>query len=189
MRALPLLVAISLAAAACRSVALEGGDCGRVYDGGCEQVMGELVRRWPGEAQRIDLQCSIAACDRLRGAGSALVTFADGRTTVVPWSYEGDPVPAPACDGLGELLCRTVHEAVAEGLPPSSSVRAMTITCVDECAWTGGETRVDLVLDDGTTRTQGYGWDGGFPLPSGYSSLPGGEAGPFRAMTPAPSGR
>ena len=173
-RLLGLLLAVAWAAAGCGLLLPAsvtgpgfqgGGSCSGLPGGVCQEQLELIGRRHPG-ATSVDLVCSLALCDRKGGAGTAVVTLADGNRVNDTFAYTGDPapVPAPVCTGLAPDVCRRVAASAVDELAPSKSVRAISIRCtVASCTAQRGETEVRVQFADGSEFTTNNGWEGGLP--------------------------
>ena len=101
-----------------------------MLEGACQEQIDRAAARHPG-ATNVDVACTVPACDRKGGAGTVVVTLADGTTVKETFAYAGDPapVPAPACSGIALDVCRGIAATTVDGLPPSKSIEAISIAC------------------------------------------------------------
>lgn len=170
-----LLAAMALALAGCGLLGVPGsmpgpgfqggGSCSEMPGGACQEQMELAAARHPTAVQ-LDLACTVAVCTRAGGAGSVVVTLANGTTVTETFAYTGDPnpIPAPACVGLAADLCRRVAASTVDSLPPSKRITSIGITCSKApCTRDRGETAVEVTYADGTGFTTNSGWEGGPP--------------------------
>jgi hypothetical protein len=155
------------------------GGCGLVsghgFQGsaGCVMVPGAACREqldrvaaWHADAAEVTVTCTVPVCDRKGGAGTVLVTLADGSTVKETFAYTGDPtpIPAPACSEVAPDACQSLATSTVDGLPLSKSVRAISIACtVPSCTREKGEADVRVQFGDGSVAESNTSWDG--PLP------------------------
>ena len=106
------------------------GSCSMMPGGACQEQFDRAAARHP-DATQVDVACTAPVCDRKGGAGTAVVTLANGAKVTEAFTYAGDPVPvpAPACSGMAIDVCRSLAASTVDGIPPSKSIRAISITC------------------------------------------------------------
>jgi hypothetical protein len=162
---------IAVAVAACSLLPAPGGmglsssSCANLPSGACTEQLDLVAARHPG-ATDVALRCDLPLCDRQHGAGTAVVTLADGTRTQDVFSYTRNPapVPAPGCTGLAIDICRRVAASSLDDVPPSHAVAEIEITCrVARCTADAGEVTVSVTLDDGSVSQWGMAWEGGPP--------------------------
>ena len=133
---------------------------------------GRARSRWTGRRARhpgstkVDVTCTAPVCDRKGGAGTVVVTLANGTTVKETFAYTGDPapIPAPACSGMAFDLCRSLATSTADGLPPSKAIRAISIACTAaSCTEDRGEADVRVQFADGSEDQSSTGWEGAGP--------------------------
>ena len=137
------------------------GTCANMLEGACQEQIDRAVARHPG-ATGVDVACTVDACDRKSGAGTAVVTLANGTTVNEAFSYTGDPapVPVPACTALALDLCRGIADNTVNGLPPSKAIKAISIACtVASCTQDRGEADVRVEFSDGSEFRVSQGWE------------------------------
>jgi hypothetical protein len=173
-RLVGLLVAAAMALGACGLLLPEsvsgpgfqgGGSCSELPGGACQEQLELIGRRHPG-ATNIDLACGLAVCDRKGGAGTAVVTLADGSRVNDTFAYTGDaaPAPVPSCTGIAIDICGSLAATTMDDVPPSRSVRAIAIRCtVASCTPQRGDTEVRVRFADGSEFVTSSGWEGGPP--------------------------
>jgi hypothetical protein len=95
-----------------------------------------------------------------------VVTLANGTTVKEAFTYTGDPapIPAPACSGMAIDVCRSLVASTVDGLPPSKSIRAISVACTaSSCTEDRGEADVRVQFADGTWVESSSGWEGAAP--------------------------
>ena len=133
--------------------------------GACQEEIDLATARHP-DATSIDVTCSIPLCDRTGGAGTVVVTLANGAKVTKSFAYTGNPapMPAPVCTGMAMDLCRRIAAAEVDGVPPSRGIRAISIACTSSsCTQDRGEVDVRIQFADGSEVNLSYGWEGGLP--------------------------
>lgn len=142
-----------------------GASCSMMPGGACQEQINLAAARHP-DAVQVDLACGVPVCDRAGGAGSVVVTLADGTKVTETFSYMGNagPIPAPACAGVAVDVCRRVANSTVDDLPPSKAIRSISIACtIAPCTRDRGETAVEVTYADGTQFQTNTGWEGGPP--------------------------
>jgi hypothetical protein len=175
MRARALLLAATVSLAGCGLLGVPGsvpgagfqggGSCSMMPGGACQEQMELAAARHP-DAVQLDLACTVAVCNRAGGAGSVVVTLANGVKVTETFAYTGDPapIPAPSCTGLPADVCRRVAASAVDDLPPSKRVASISIACSKApCTRDRGDTAVQVTFADGTEFATGMGWEGGPP--------------------------
>jgi hypothetical protein len=133
--------------------------------GACTEQADRVAARHPG-AVSVDLTCTVGACDRRSGSGTAVVTMPDGSVVDDVFAYVGDPapMPAPTCAGLAPDACRAVAVSAFAETAPSRRVIAISATCnAAACTATKGDATYAITFADGSQESGGMGWDGGLP--------------------------
>jgi hypothetical protein len=141
------------------------GSCSMMPGGACQEQMDRAAARHPGSTS-VEVACTVATCDRKRGAGTVVVTLASGATIKETFAYTGDPapIPAPACAGMALDVCRSLATSTVDGLPPSKSIRAISIVCTaSSCTSDRGEADVRVRFADGSEFQTNSGWEGAGP--------------------------
>lgn len=170
MRALVLLAAATLGLAGCGlltgavpGTGFSGGaSCADMPGGACQEQI-ELAGRRHAGATQVDVACTVGPCTRARGAGTVVVTLANGAKVTETFSYVGDPapVPAPVCTGLPLDVCRQAAEASVAETPPSKRISGIAVTCTAlPCTRERGDTAIEIKFADGSATSSGYGWAG-----------------------------
>jgi hypothetical protein len=171
-RRLGVLLAAAVAVGGCGlgggpgAGSVQSTSCAQFLSGGaCDEQARLVGSRHPGATQ-VDLTCTVPVCDRTGGAGTAVVTLANGTTVTEAFVYTGNaaPIPAPACTGLAPAVCRTVADTVANDVPPSKAVASIAVACsVARCTDAKGETEVRVRFTDGSEFITNFGWEGALP--------------------------
>jgi len=139
------------------------GSCENMSSGACSEQLEAVGGRHPG-AVSVDLVCRIDRCTRARGAGTAVITFGDGRRVNDTWSYVGDPrpMPVPTCAGIGQALCLQQAQEAFEDVAPSKAVVGIDIRCdVARCDERSGSATRIIRFADGTSEPGRASWEGG----------------------------
>ena len=142
-----------------------GGSCSMLPGGACQDQFDRAAARHPG-ATMVEVACTVPVCDRKGGAGTVVVTLANGGKVTETFTYVGDPapVPVPACTGMAIDVCRQVASSTVDGIPPSKSIRAISITCIaSSCTPAKGDADVLVQFADGSTFQSSTGWEGAPP--------------------------
>ena len=142
-----------------------GGSCSMLPGGACQDQFDRAATRHPGATQ-VDVACTVPVCDRKGGAGTVVVTLANGGKVTEAFTYVGDPapVPVPACTRMAMDVCRQIASSTAADAPPSKSIRAISITCTaSSCTRDRGEADVLVQFADGSEFQSNTGWDGASP--------------------------
>ena len=137
------------------------GRCADMLEGACQEQIDRAVARHPG-ATNVDVACTAPVCDRKGGAGTVVVTLANGAKVTEPFAYTGDPapVPVPACTGIALDLCRSIATSTVDGLSPSKAIRAVSIACTtSSCTEDRGEVEVRVQFSDGSEFQGSRGWE------------------------------
>ena len=137
------------------------GSCANVLEGACQEQIDRAAARHPG-VTNVDVACTVGVCDRKGGAGTMVITLANGATVEEAFAYTGDPapVPVPACTGIALDLCRGIATTTVDGLPPSKAIRAISIACTaPSCTEDRGETDVRVQFSDGSEFHGSRGWE------------------------------
>jgi hypothetical protein len=138
------------------------GSCVDMPGGACQEQMDRAGARHPG-ATAVEVACNAPVCDRKGGAGTVAVTLANGATIKENFVYTGDPapVPVPACSGMAIDVCRSLANSTVADLPPSKSIKAISISCtVASCTSDRGEADVRVRFGDGSEFQTNSGWEG-----------------------------
>jgi hypothetical protein len=133
--------------------------------GACQEQIDRAAARHPGSTN-MDVACTAPVCDRKSGAGTVVVTLANGTTVKETFAYTGNPapIPVPACTGIALDLCRSIATTTVDGLPPSKAIRAISIACTaSSCTEAKGETDVRVQFADGSVAESSTGWEGAGP--------------------------
>ncbi len=141
------------------------GSCAGVPGGACQEQVDRAASRHPGATQ-VDVVCTATVCDRTGGAGTIVVTLANGAQVSEAFTYAGDPVPipAPACSGMGIDVCRSLAASTVDGIPPSRSIRSISVACsAPSCTRDKGDADVRVRFADGGEFQSNTGWDGALP--------------------------
>ena len=136
-----------------------------VPGGACQEQFDRAAARHP-DATQVDVTCTVAVCDRKGGAGTVVVTLANGARVKETFAYTGDPapIPAPSCTGMAIDVCRSLAASTVDGIAPSKSIQAISITCTaSSCTRDKGEADVRIRFADGSESQSNSGWDGGPP--------------------------
>jgi hypothetical protein len=142
-----------------------GASCGMMPGGVCQEQIDRAAARHP-DATQVDVACTAPVCDRRSGAGTVVVTLANGAKVTEAFTYAGDPapIPAPTCTGLAIDICRSVAASTVDGIAPSKSIRAISVTCAaSSCTRDKGDADVRVRFGDGSESQFNSGWDGGPP--------------------------
>jgi hypothetical protein len=135
--------------------------CRDMSGGACTEQAQAIAARHPG-ATDLSLDCSVAACDRKGGSGTAVVTLRDGSRVPDTFAYSGDPapVPDPVCVEIDPVECGNVAAGqVADVVPPSKAIVRIEVTCTSAtCTEDAGETCVAITLGDGSVQQSTVGW-------------------------------
>ena len=137
------------------------GSCADMPEGACQEQIDRAAARHPG-VTNVDVACTVRVCDRKGGAGTVVVTLANGATVEETFSYAGDPapIPAPACSGMAIDLCHSLADDTVDGLPPSKAIRAISIACTaSSCTQDRGEADVGVQFSDGSEFQGSRGWE------------------------------
>jgi hypothetical protein len=137
------------------------GTCSSILEGACDEQIDLAAARHPG-VTNADVECTVPTCDRNGGAGTVVVTLADGTTVKETFAYTGDPapVPAPACSGIALDVCRNIAATTVDGLPPSKAIEAISIACTAaSCTEDRGEVDVRVRFSDGGEFRVSQGWE------------------------------
>ncbi len=140
---------------------LAGVDCSGLPSGACDELTQQVQAGVSGQVQSIAFTCRLASCTRAQGAGTALVTLADGSTVTRQWSYTGDPGPAPVpvCIRIPLAECQAAAAQLVDNVPPSKRVIGIKISCTAvSCTAASGEADVLITLGDGSSVSNTYGW-------------------------------
>lgn len=173
LRSLVMLVAVAAVLAGCGLLQgavsgpgfQGGGSCGAMPGGACQEQFDRAGARHPGATQ-VDVTCTVPVCDRKGGAGTVVVTLASGAKVNETFAYTGDPapVPVPACSGMAIDVCRSLANSTVADLPPSKSIKAISISCtVASCTSDRGEADVRVRFGDGGEFQTNSGWEGAAP--------------------------
>ncbi len=141
------------------------GSCANMPEGACQEQIDRAAARHPG-VTNVDVVCTVRVCDRKGGAGTVVVTLANGATVEETFSYAGDPapIPAPACSGMAIDLCHSLADDTVDGLPPSKAIRAISIACTaSSCTQDRGEADVGVQFSDGSEFQGSRGWEPASP--------------------------
>ncbi len=141
------------------------GTCANMQEGACQEQIDRAAARHPGVTS-VDVACTAPTCDRKGGAGSVVVTMADGTTVEEAFTYTGDPnpLPVPACIGLANDVCRNIATTTVDGLPPSKAIRVIAIACTaSSCTEDRGEVDVRIQFGDGSEFQGSQGWEAASP--------------------------
>jgi hypothetical protein len=142
-----------------------GGSCGQMNGGACREQMDLAGARHP-DATTVDVTCTVPVCDRTGGAGTVVVTLANGAKDTEAFTYVGNaaPVPAPACSGAAMEVCRRLAISTVDGLPPAKVITAISVSCsASSCTRESGAADVRIRFADGSDFQTNSGWDGGLP--------------------------
>ena len=137
------------------------GSCANVLEGACQEQVDRAIARHPGSTM-VEVACTVPTCDRKGGAGTVVVTLANGETVKEAFTYTGDPapVPVPACAGMVLGLCRGIADSTVNGLPPSKAIKAISIACTtSSCTEDRGEVDVRVQFSDGSEFRVSQGWE------------------------------
>ncbi len=141
------------------------GSCANMPEGACQEQIDRAAARPPG-VTNVDAACTVRACDRKGGAGTVVVTLANGATVEETFAYTGDPapIPVPACAGMALDVCRSLATSTVDGLPPTKAIRAISIACTaSSCTQDRGEADVRVRFGDGSEFQTNSGWAGATP--------------------------
>ncbi len=139
--------------------------CEQMPSAACREQL-DRVAAWHADATEVTVTCTLPVCDRKGGAGTVLVTLADGSTVKETFAYTGDPtpIPAPACVGVAPDACLSLATSTVDGAPLSKSIRAISIACTaSSCTSDKGEADVRVQFGDGSVAESNTNWDGGLP--------------------------
>jgi hypothetical protein len=139
--------------------------CEQMPSAACREQL-DRVAAWHADAALVTVTCSVPVCDRRGGAGTVVVTLADGATAKETFTYTGDPapIPAPACVGVALDACRKLATSTVDDTPLSKSIRAISIACTaSSCTVDKGEADVRVQFGDGSVVESNTTWDGGLP--------------------------
>jgi hypothetical protein len=95
-----------------------------------------------------------------------VTTLANGATVTETFAYTGNPspVPVPMCAGMALDLCRSLATSTVDGLPPSKSIRAISVACTaSSCTEDRGEADVRVQFADGSEDQGSTSWEGAAP--------------------------
>ncbi len=137
------------------------GTCVGMLEGACQEQIDRALARHPN-VTNVDVACTAPVCDRKGGAGTLVITAADGTTVKEAFTYAGDPapVPVPDCAGIVLDLCRGIADNTVNGLPPSKAIKAITIACTSpSCTADRGEVDVRVQFSDGSEFQGSQGWE------------------------------
>jgi hypothetical protein len=137
------------------------GTCANMLEGACQEQIDLAVARHPGSTN-VEVACTVPSCDRTGGAGTAVITMANGDRVKEAFSYAGDPapVPVPACTAIALDVCRGIADNTVNGLPPSKSITAISIACTaPSCTEDRGEVDVRVQFSDGSEYRVSQGWE------------------------------
>ena len=147
----------------------------------CDQLSAELGGNMPGVLRAMAIDCDPGPCSRAFGAGTALLTYPDGRVEMRPWAYKGDPnpLPDPTCLRVEAALCAQLAHEHMDALPPDLHILSVQVSCRGVRGCARGEGTADIVATDslGVPHRSSSDWWGGGP---------GSTAPPPDAKTPAP---
>jgi hypothetical protein len=142
------------------SSGLQGSSCTGLTGAACTQQADKVASRHPGALQ-VDLTCAVPKCSRASGAGTAVVTLADGSKVNDTFAYVGDPapMPSPVCTGLAPDRCADLAQSQFDELPLDARVMRIQVTCTAAaCTDAGGEATVKLTMADGSVQEGGASW-------------------------------
>jgi len=137
------------------------GTCANMLEGACQEQVDRALARHPGSTN-VEVACTVPTCDRTGGAGTAVITLANGERVKDAFSYAGDPVPVPvpACTAIALDVCRGIADNTVNGLPPSKLIKAISIVCtVASCTQDRGEVDVRVRFSDGSEFQVSQGWE------------------------------
>jgi hypothetical protein len=132
-----------------------------MLEGACQEQVDRAIARHPGSIM-VEVACTVPTCDRKSGAGTVMVTLANGETVKEAFAYTGDPasVPVPVCAGIALGVCRGIADNTVNGLPPSKSITAISIACTaSSCTEDRGEVDVRVQFSDGSVFQVSHGWE------------------------------
>jgi hypothetical protein len=148
-----------------RQTSLSAISCGDITGAACDEQVAVAAARHPG-ATAVEILCDVGRCDRRGGAGTAVVTLANGAKVNDTFSYTGDPgpLPQPMCTGLAPDVCTALAASYAELAPTAKHIIGISITCsAQPCTRDKGEAKYTITLGDGTRLDDGGSWEGGLP--------------------------
>ena len=167
--ALVVVTAMCLALAGCMSTSMsvtaDSSSCTNLPTGACDEQVELWSQRFPG-ATLIEVECEVPECSRAGGAGTVVVTLADGTVHRDTFGYTGDPnpPPAPTCQRIAAEACDRVAKSTWADQRPSRKIVALDVSCaVAQCTAASGEVEVTVTLADGSTTVAGYVWEGELP--------------------------
>jgi hypothetical protein len=135
--------------------------CTNLPAGVCDEQVQAFAQRFP-QAVSIDIECKALPCTRRAGAGTVVVTLADGTTRNDTFAYTGNPAPAPVptCEGLPADMCQRMALSTWEDQRPSAAVVGIDVSCaVASCTEEKGEVEITVTFADGSTSSGNQGWE------------------------------
>jgi hypothetical protein len=166
------LLVVALAAVLLASCSFMGGrteihgstsSCTNLPAGACDEQVQAFAQRFP-QAQSIDIECRALPCTRAAGAGTVVVTLADGTTRNDTFAYTSNPAPAPVptCEAIAADMCQRMARSTWEDQRPSAVVVGIDVRCaVASCTEQKGEVEITVTFADGSTSSVNQGWESG----------------------------